>query len=204
MSIADDIEEVLQEVGTALTIHHPDNTVTTGLYVDPEGYPDSSTLFIRMFLRSGSVAASAPIDNGQLVEFGDCFYLVTNLVPTMFESASVEQIAIFYLCNVQADLFHHLDAPSYDSNYAKLPEWTSLGTAVRGCFIEKSLLPLPEIKNDTYLTGSITNILYLSADYDMKRGDRIVLANGDRFMIETVSPHELKGILVCGVGEDNR
>lgn len=204
MSIAGDITDVLKEVGTALTIHNPDGSTVTGWYVDPTAYPDQSTLFIRMFLKSGSLSADCPVVNGDVVEFGGTYYLITNYVPTMFENAVVENIAIFYRCNVFVTVETHSDSPGYDVNYDKLPEWTELGTSIPATLLEKQLTPLPEITENIYLTGSVTNILYISANYALKRGDRITTASGSVYMIETIGQYELDGILVCGVTEDHR
>jgi len=204
VAISDDIKDVLEEVGTALTIHRPGELPVTGWYVDPESYPDQSTLFIRMFLKSGSVAATCPIANGDIAEFNGTKYLVTNHVPTMFENDVVENILIFYRCNVLVTVETYNDSPGYDANYDKLPEWTSLGTDVPVCMVEKQLIPLPETVEDIYLTGSVTNLLYISAYYALKRGDRITSAAGNVYMIESIAEYELEGILVCGVTEDHR
>ena len=203
MAISEDIKEVLEEIGTSLTIHYSNGDTVTGLYVDPEGYPEQSTLFTRMFLKVGSLPADTPVVNGDIVEFGSTFHIVTNLVPTAFENDVVEKIAMFYRCNVVVDLFSHSDSPAYDGNYDKVAEWTQVGTSVPVCMVEKQLTPLPEISEDIYLTGSVTNLVYLPAVYSIKRGDRVV-ENGRNFLIETVGRYELDGILVCGVTEDHR
>lgn len=204
MSIANDIKEVLQEVGTALTIHRSNGDTVSDIFVDPTAYPDQSTLFIRMFLRSGSLSADTPVRNGDMVEFGGTYFLVTNLVPTHFENDIVENIAVFYRCNQTVEVFKHVDNPGYDANYEKLSEWTSLGADVPACIVEKQLIQTPDVENEAYLSDSITNIVYLSSVYEVARGDRVSVSNGRNYMIETVSRYELDGIFVCGVTEDHR
>jgi hypothetical protein len=203
VAISDDIREVLEEVGTAITINSNSETPTTGWYVDFESYPDQSTLFVRMFLKMGSLAATCPAINGDIVAFGGTTYLITNHVPTMFENAVVENIVIFYRCNVLGTIENHSDTPAYDANYERTSEWVTVGTDIPICMVEKQLLPNPEISEDLYRTSSITNIVYLSDQYPVLRGDRITV-NGNPFLIETVGVYELDGILVCGVTEDHR
>ncbi len=204
MTIADDIKEVLAEVGTSLTLHNPDGSTVTNLHVDPSAYPDQSTLFVRMFQQLGSLAADTPVGNGSIVEYGGIFYIVTNFVPTMFENAVVENIVVFYRCNTTVDIFTHNDAPGYDASYNKLPEWTPTATTLRACFVEKRLLESPEIEASVYSTGNVTNVLYIPAVNPVKRGDRITTPDGVNYKIEHVSRYELDGVQVCGVGEDNR
>jgi len=204
VSIATDIKEVLEEVGTALTIHRANGDTVSDIFVDPTTYPDQSTLFVRMFLKSGSLAADTPVRNGDMVEFGGTDHLVTNLVPTSFENDTVEMIAMFYRCNVRVELFQHTDNPGYGSNYEKLSEWTSLGADIPATFVEKQLIPVPDVENEAYLSDSVTNILYISSAYPITRGGRVVVSGGNKFMIETISRYEIDGILVCGVTEDHR
>jgi|GEM_PF-4735281 hypothetical protein len=204
MTIANDIKEVLEEVGTAMTLHHPDGSATTGLFIDPTSYPDQSTLFIRMFARRGSIAADSPVQMGDIVSFSGTYFLVTNLVPETFENAVVENIALFYRCNVVGSVLEYSDNPQYDENYERLSPWKPIAENIRACFVEKAL-----VQDDTMMEGVMSNtqgtmILYIPAIYKAKIGDRWQCSDGCNFKILQVNAYELDNVLVCMADKDDR
>ncbi len=204
MAIADDVAEVMQELGTALTIHNSDGTTTTGEFVDFETYPDHSTLFTRMYIYSGTMASTSVIEKGNVVSFGNLFFIVTNKIGSYFENALIENTVIFYRCNVIGNFKRYNDNPRYDDNYEREAEWELITSDVHGCLVEKKLTTELEDHLDVASISNETNVLYVSAANQIKIGDRWELTADERYRIDSVSKFEIDNVLVCQVSKDDR
>lgn len=203
MTIAEDVAEVMDELGTVLTIHNSDGTITEE-HVDFESFPDHSTLFTRMFIYSGTMASTSAIVMGDIVSFGTLFFIVTNKIGSNFENDLIENTVIFYRCNVIGSFKRYNDNPGYDADYERKPDWDVIKSDVRACLVEKKLTTELEDHLDVSAVSNETNVLYVSAVNEIKVGDRWELTAEERFRIDSISRYEIDNVFVCQISRDNR
>jgi hypothetical protein len=204
MTIGSDVKEVMEELGTALTIYNRDGTTVTGEYVDFETYPKHSTLFTRMFMYSGAMAYDSVIEKGDIVSFSGFFFIVTNKVASFFENDSIENAVVFFRCNVIGDFKKYEDTPEYDANYDRIAGWALIAGSVKCCLVDKRLTTDPENHAEIATISSDVLILYVSAIHDIKVGDRLEISEEEIFQVDTVSKYEIDNVLVCQMSKDDR
>jgi hypothetical protein len=99
VGIGADIKDVLQELGTSLTIYKRSGAVITGEFIDYEHYFEQSTEFIRQWSYSGDFQYDTQAEEGDVLYFDGNFYLLMNLKRTLFENEPVDCSGFFILCN---------------------------------------------------------------------------------------------------------
>ena len=129
---------------------------------------------------------------------------ISNKIGSFFENTLIENAVLFYRCNVIGDFKAYVDNPEYDRDYERESPWRAIASDVRACFTEKKLSNDPEHNLEISSVSNLSNILYVSAVYDIKIGDRWILSSGRAFQVDSISRFEIDDVLVCQVSVDKR
>ena len=204
MSIGPDIQEVLAELGTAITLHPYGGTPVPAGHIDFVVFTEHSTPFTRMFLHSATTQYDTIVNIGDVVSWGGNYYLTTNKKPVEFENEVIEYEMLFYFANVTGS-FHRLsETPTYDADYKLINPWTPYAENVHVTLSENDIGKAVGTNEQISSLSSVSNFLYVSAVHDIKIGDRFILTAERQFQIETIDDLMYQGVNVCVVKEDLR
>ena len=207
MSIGPDLEEVLDEVGTAYTIYKPDSTVITGEYLDADINRQVTKPFIREFFIEAFVPYNTQLAEGDIVEFDidGRRFLTMNLTPELFENQIIAYGSVLYKCNEKATI-QRLTKGGWVDGYKRDRVWADLFTDVDILLTERFFgtgMGIVEPK-DFMEYGIIDNQMYVSAYYDIQPLDRIWLSETEFFRVGFVETRKFNSVYSCALTGDTR
>ena len=131
MSIATDLKEVLQDVGTEIRVIKPDGRILKGEHIDLES-SEAVNSFVRAFYLEGTLTADSAAVPGDIIEMVVTGHknLVATKVPEIFENAVTSFNATLYRCNVTLDILRLAAGSSWDANYQLVNGWQPVKTDV--------------------------------------------------------------------------
>jgi hypothetical protein len=203
MSIGPDIKEVLQELGSPLTIYKVDGTTITGEYLDYESYYDSSTEFRRQFCYSGDFQYDSAVAEGDIISFDSKFFLMLTIRKEMFENSTVDYQNFFVECNSIGRLSKQVktrDPASYSEDIV----WTASHDSIHALHFENS----PSFEEETgmdFVNNQLT--VYIQNYTDVIIGDRWYPDVTDLtvyYRIAAVLQNTYRNIHVCKLEDDSR
>jgi hypothetical protein len=192
MSIGPDIKEVLQEVGTKVTIL-PAAVGDTGEYVQVILNKQVTKPFIREFFVEAVLAYDTSIDAGDRLSMTDgMIYLVMNKTPVTLEDEIYQYSSVFYKTNTIGRILRP-SVSTRDARYRQGPGWTIFKT---GCY---ALMTEYLYGNELEVDEEIANLglkreeLYISASDLISQDDRFDVSE-----IGTVSKNSEDGTITAG------
>ena len=207
MSIADDIAEVLNELGSPVEVHPPGPLIDDPPIemLDKEALLDQMSLFPRMHQVNGTLAANTTAMAGSTIKHGNLYYLVTCFAYTEFEGLPIEAGVILYLCAVRGAFSRHSDTPTYDAQYKRTEPWTPIVADIRVCLADKSLMTLTEEHKQHMLEQTYKYVCYVADGvFDIKVGDRLTTTTGATYKVSNINAYLFPGVQVLGMVEDER
>jgi len=204
MTIGPDIEEAINEVGTAFTIIRDAGNVT-GEYLYFKPNAQVTKPFIREYFLEAWMTYETEVVAGDIIEFnitGDR-YMVMNFTSLLFENAIYRYDSVLYKTNVQADLLRPSEFRS-PQTYRTRTIWT---------LIEESfdcLLTTPlhghdlETDEEIGLLGIENHELYVPNSVGVRVFDRLKLSYDEYFRVEVKKKRRYPSVTVFDVGEDVR
>lgn len=206
MTIDQDLLDVLQEVGTPVTIYKPDGTTITGEYVDFTTHTEHTTPLIRGFFVDFTLQYPTQIEIGDVLMYGDSTeVLILAKEAERFEGNVVDYLASGYKVTSSGRFQHYVEDAGYDVDYRKIRNWQDLYTGVKGCMMDRLFRSnVVGIGNDSAEVELDRLHLYVSDYYDVKMGMRWVTDAGEIFKVDQIEPYRFPGVNLVFLSEETR
>jgi len=205
VSIGPDVADVLDELGAAFTIHYVDGSTATGEKLDYDTFPEHSSEFIRMFFFAVTLIYNTIVVKGNIISLHGMYFLVTNLTPTLFEDAVVDNIAVLYRCNISGGIIQRFsDDPGFDADFKRVSNWADVYSNIYALQTEDRFDTSLDDFDDVMKVPAGTQILYLTGEYVLKVGDRWRVSATEYYKVETISVRRLDNINIVKLSVDTR
>lgn len=201
--IGEDINSVLSELGSPITIYKINGTVVTGEYIDYDFYFDQSTEFIRQNCYSGDFFYDTQADFGDVILVNSLYLLVLNKKATMFEQESVINNCFM----VEMNCFGYFARKSETRvNMERVVAWIPTVESVYGLQVENTRDPTsvlaPEIS-----TPMVAEDLYIPNRGNILVGDRWypnTSITTDYYKVANIATRTFKNCLKIKLEPDTR
>lgn len=201
--IGEDINSVLSELGSPITIYKIDGSVITGEFIDYDFYYDQSTEFIRQNCYAGDFFYNTQADFGDVVLVNGLYLLVLNRKATMFEQESVINNCFM----VETNCYGYFSRQSsVRVNMEKTVTWTKTVENVYGLQVESIRDPTniltPEIN-----TPMVSEDLYVPNKGIILVGDRWyprTSVSTEYFKVANIATRTFKNCLKIKLEPDTR
>ena len=205
MTISEDISDVLEEVGTSLTIYKPDGTTVTGEYIDHESHTDHTTPLIRAFMSDFTLSAETQAVVGDVVGFAGKTVLILVREPEYFEDAVVDYLASGYKSNSIGDFESYNQDGGWDAEYKKIKGWNSNHESVRAVLMDQQFRSKMLSIADESMEIELDRLhLYVSDYYTVAPGDRYRVSATEKYKVEQIESYKMPGIQIVFLTEDER
>lgn len=205
MTIGPDIEEALDEVGTAVTITDSVGTSHTGEFIYYKPNAQATKPFIREFFLEAWFPYATAATSGDLIRFNvtGTRYMLMNLSPFMFENTIIRNDGVLYKCNVEAILLRPREVRNA-INYLSRTVWDVISASM-WCLITTPLYG-NVLETDEALgqLGLEVHELYARNIFDIKVNDRVKLSSDQYYRVESIKYRRYDGVTVYELGEDTR
>jgi len=195
LSLGDDIKEVYEEIGMAVTILRAGGDIS-GEYIDSE--PDAGTSFIRRAFFPATTQA-VPGDIIEIPAVGGGKYLVVLLIPDVFEDSPFEYGSLLYQCNFQGRI-ERLSQARNTSYQLEMTESDVANPAYAFRGASDFSLSFEGFGTVEIRKGEI----YFPASYIVKAMDRFVTASGASYRIGSVDGSRYEGVGTAMIEKDVR
>lgn len=202
MSIGADINEAMEEIGTAITIVRDSGNIT-GEYVITKPNAQVTKPFIREFFLEAKLQYNSEAVAGDFIDFNVTSdrYLVMNYTPLLFENTVYWQDTVLYKTNITATIYRPTETRE---NYRTRTIWTVVKSGL------KLLLTSPlyghdlETDEQLGLLGIENHEMYIPESIGLQPLDRVWLTTGEYFRVETITKRRYENVDVVKLGEDTR
>lgn len=204
MTIATDLKEVLQDVGTEIRVIKPDGKVFKGEHIDLESSTAVNS-FVRAFYLEGTLTADSVAVAGDIIEMvvTGHKYLVATKVPEIFENAVTSFNATLYRCNVTLDILRLAAGSAWDANYQLVNGWQPVKTGIPALLTDDAGTEI-DADRDVGKLGIFDNVLYISAFTGIKTADRVFVSEDEYYMVREIRKRKYEDVWVCTLSEDTR
>ena len=172
MSIGPDIKEVLDELGTSLTIYKWPGPTTIIEKVDHEFYTLHSSEFLRQFFSGVSLYYNTQVVAGDLVSAMGFWFIIATLQPSYFDDSVVDQTAAFYKCNCKGKLSRYSADGTRNADYELIRGWADITTSIYALQYENKFDRKQMVEEDLLAITIDGNLLFLPGYVVPKEGDR--------------------------------
>jgi hypothetical protein len=203
MTIGPDIEEAINEAGTAFTIIRDSGNVT-GEYLYYKPNAQVTKPFIREYFLEAWFTYQTSVAAGDIVEFNvtEDRYIVMNITALLYENEAYRYDGVLYKTNVQADILR----PTHirNSQYRMRTMWSLYAEDV-DCLLTTPLHGHDlETDEEVGLLGIENHELYVPDSIGLQVHDRLRLSPTEYFRVEVAKKRRYPAVTVFDVGEDTR
>lgn len=207
MPIGEDIKDVLEELGTSISIYkYPGPTIIQEV-TDHEFYTTHSSEFLRQFFSGVTLCYDTQMESGDLAEVGGQFFLCTTIAPNNFENAPVDYTAVFYRCNVLGKLARYEQNAGFDAQYQKIRGWVDVYTDVHALEYENNFDQKHIIEEEIVAITQKGHMLFLPSFVTVKEGDRWYPDLSDLttyFRVSSIDTLRLDNVTIATLNDDLR
>lgn len=208
MSVGDDIKEAIADVGSTYTIVRDVGDISGEYGLLEFSSQVTKPLTIESFRRS-TIGYDTQVVTGDVVEFdiiGDRF-LVTNMLPELFENAVVQKEAVLYKCNVSSGELLRPSGETWDDpmdQYHKETAWEVIKDNCDAMQVAALYGNDLETENELALLGLQKDEVLLSHSVGAQVLDRWQPNSGEYYMVSTIETRRYPDVDVLIVEEDRR
>ena len=207
MPIGEDIKDVLEELGTSLSIYkYPGPTIIQEV-IDHEFFTTHSSEFLRQFFSGVTLCYDTQLLSGDVVKVGDTFFLCTTLAPNNFENEPVDYTGVFYRCNVLGKLSRYLQNADFNANYVKERTWVPIHTDVHALEYENNFDQKHIIEEEIVAITQTGHMLFLPSHVAVEEGDRWFPDMADPtsyFRVTQIDTLRLDNVSIATLNDDMR
>ena len=206
MTIGPDINEVLEEIGTAFTIKRDSGDVE-GEYLEITPNTQVTKPFIREFFLEVMIQYDTDVVPGDVIELNTSEerFLLMNSTPAFFENTVTNYDGVMYKCNVSGELLRPSGETGWDDDtYKRAEHWNTIKS---NCF---ALLVPPEFggeietKEEIGLLQMEKQALYIPSSVGVQVLDRYQPVTGEYYRVEAVKSRRYPAVDLVLLGEDTR
>lgn len=202
MSIGPDIKEVLQELGTEVTVlRSPTNFKEKITYeVDSQ----SSNPFMREFALTASMAYDTAIVSGDLLQFSGLTYMAASMTPDQFENETVEFATVLFKCNRNGFKIVYWNKSQDPVTYKITAGWSVRVASAYGLFYKDFSGNTIEPNTSAGKEPAFILKCLLPASYNVEAEDRIYLSSTEYYRVFDLVRYAYPGLNEVRLVEDNR
>jgi len=210
MTIAEELLDVLQEVGSTYTILKPDGTWITGEYLDLNDHAEHTNPSIRAFLYNMSLHNPSQCAVGDVlrVDSGGSVHtdiLLTIKAPQGFSGEVVEYSGSGYLANGAGHFEKYVQDGGFDSDNNRIRTWTNIypGLTIRGALMDRLYRSSISMVANEVLDIAENNLHFYISSYfsDVAMGMRWVGDDGRKYKVDQIEDHNFPGIRLVFMSE---
>jgi hypothetical protein len=206
MTIGIDIEQVLEEIGTAYSVLRANSGEFDAEYLDYEMNRQVTKPFIREHFLEVIFPYNTIVVGGDVVQFNvdNRKFLVMNITPENFENTCIGKEGVLYKCNVSGEVLRPSGEVWDTQTYHKTPAWETIKTNAFGVITEK--LFGTDLAQDEPIgqIGIYANELYIPHSFGVQELDRYVAQSGEYWKIQSIETRKFDGVDICQLVEDTR
>ena len=208
MSVGDDIKEAIADVGSTYTIVRDAGNISGEYGLLEFSSQVTKPLTIESFRRS-TIGYDTRAVTGDVVEFdiiGERF-LVTNILPELFENAVVQKEAVLYKCNVSSGELMRPSGETWDdpmNQYHKETAWEVIKDNCDAMQVAALYGNDLETENELALLGLQKDEVLLPHSVGAQVLDRWQPNSGEYYMVATIETRRYPDVDVLIVEEDRR
>jgi hypothetical protein len=214
MSIADEIKEVLQEVGSAIVIRKPIGTEISGEFIDSNDHAEHTNPNIRAFFYDLNLHSPTSAEIGDTLIYGVAPFqveiLLTVIAPQMFENQVVEYLASGYVVNTKGAFWQYdQDGEANEANdFDPVPGWSVVypGIEIHGTIMDRLYRSMVKQIADDSMDVAVEKLQLFISDHfvGVKMGMQWRSVDGRVYRVEHIEDHNFVGIRVVFLAEENR
>jgi len=204
MTIGVDIENVLEEIGTAFTIKRDSGDIT-GEYLDAETNAQVTKPFIREFFLEVMFQYNTEVVSGDIIDLDDIIYQTAHISSSKFEGNSIWKEGVLYKCNTSGELLRPSGEGGHDPvSYRVSTSWTTVRSVCYGTMVNNDFGT--RLEESEFAQIDIEKMfLFIPKSYNPQPLDRYIAVSGENpYKIESVDNWRFDGIVVCELAEDTR
>lgn len=202
MSLGSDIDAVLEEIGTVITIIG----TGSGEYLDFEPNAQVTKPFIREFFLDAMIPYNTSVVTGDVLEFdvtGER-YIVMNKTPMLLENAPAYYDTVLYKCNVSGELKRPSGEVRNTQTMLKEPVFQSVRADCYSLLTEPLFSGYLDTEEELAQIGVEREELYVPSSYGVQVLDRFESTSGEYYRVESIRKRRFPGVDVAVLGEDTR
>lgn len=202
MTLAFDIKEIIEEIGTSVTILRDSGNIT-GEYLYGKINKQVTKPFIREFFMEAWLASDTEILAGDVVQTSDGrIFIIMNKTPSMFEDAIYRYDSVVYKCNTTAILQRPTE--TRDENFKTTTAFSVVQEDVHTLITES--LYGNELDTDEELAsiGLSSEDCYIPSSVGVEYLDRLWISASEYYQVEVVKKRRFDAVDLIVLGEDTR
>lgn len=201
MSLGPDIKEVLQEVGTSITILRSPVNIT-GEYIKTKINAQVTKPFIREFFLEVTLANDTQVVAGDTLLLADGrYFIVMNMTPVLFENEVYCFSAVFYKCNAVGIIKRRQELRI---KYKQHIAWPNIATDCHALLTE-SYYGNKLDEDERVGPVSLNSIdCYLPHSKGAQKGDRFWISSTEYYQVEHIFIRRFDNVDLAILGEDTR
>jgi len=212
MTVGDDIKEVFNELGPAVSVYKHAEDASYSEHIDYSFevnriYPHTSHYIIKALFVYDTAAAPGDIvsfvDDSEITDS----FLLVSMMKERFEGSVISKEGVMFLCNSYVDVSRRTEIR--DADYNLQVSWSTHVSGELAFFTGQ--LDDNQTYSKDYAEFSIdSNLLYVSGDIDIRKDDRCTVkqsledVSGEVFKVTIVETNRLPNVKICKVIEDTR
>jgi len=206
MSFGPDIKEVLQDIGTSITILRDAGNVT-GEYVYYKTNRQVTKPFVREYFLEATFQHDSVANSGDIIQFNSDtrVFMLAVKTPRNFESEAFDSQCTILKCNVSGELFRlAYSGEAYSDDYELEFNWASVKDDCYGLLTEELF---GNYMSQDSPAGQLLNkgmLLYVPSSVGIQPLDRYVPVSGEAFKVEEVERYVYQGVDIAHVEIDER
>jgi len=206
MTIGSEITSMLAGVGAAYTIVRDAGNIS-GEYATYRHTSQATKPITLEHFKRARIAYNTSAEAGDVIEFDVSTerFLVTNMLPKIFEGNLAWYDSILYKCNVNSGELMRPSGEVRDPNtYLKETQWQSVKDNCDAMQVAALYGNELEDEQELALLGLSKNEVYLPHSYGAQVLDRWKPASGEYYQVSIVETRRFPNIDVLTVEEDHR
>lgn len=214
MSIADEVREVLQEVGSAIVIRKPIGTLVTGEFIDDTSHTEHTNANIRAFFYDLNLHAPSAAVVGDSLIWGvaphEVEIILTAMAPQMFENEIVEYVASGYVVNTKGAFWKYdQETAANDANdYDPILGWSILypNVEIHGTIMDRLYRSMIKPIANESMDVTIERLQFFISAYfsNVKMGMQWRSTDGRVYKVDHIEDHNFIGIRSVFLSEETR
>lgn len=200
-TLADDIKEVIIEIGTSITILRESGNVL-GEYIYGKINKQVTKPFIREFFMEAWLPTDSEVVAGDVIELSDGRkFIVMNKTPSMFEDATYRYDSVIYKSNVTAKLQRPTETRE---NYTITTTFSTIKETVYALVTESLYGNELDIDEELAAMGVMSEDCYVPSSVGVEYLDRFWISETEYYQVEVVKKRRFENVDLIILGEDTR
>lgn len=201
MSIGEDINGVLAEIGVSAEIIRTPTNITENITCDAK--ENSNDPFSQHNYFDAMLGYNSSIVPGDVLKINNMMFLVMNKTPETFESEIVQHVSILYKCNFVGILLASTEIKD-QTTYEVTLGWSVRKNNVVGLIYKDVRNTINDVNRSTGKDLNFILNCIVPSSYDAQPLDRLFLSSSEYYRVQDIEKYQYPGIHVLTLVKDDR